>query len=260
MGSQNRNGVYEISKTGRPLKIAVIDNSIDHAIYNPIHHWSPHLKPGFDTFRAIEMSFPDPRSYTHLILTGSEATIVERESWAEAELEIIQEAAVRGLRILGSCYGHQLLAVALAGQEHVQRCAESEMGWIPIQITQDTDLLGPPREAFTFTLHFDEVIGLDGRFLTCSSTDRCPVQAFQLKGRPVWGLQAHPEISIPEGRRLLKNLIRLGDNDKSPLFEAALGRTPRDSGLIHQVVHRFLHAEIGGENLNFSLTRSKIIN
>lgn len=249
-------GTREAFMESKPVKIAVIDNSIDHAIYNPILHWSFHLNAGFDTFRAKEMCFPDFRSYTHLILTGSEATIVEMESWAVAELEVIKEAVACGVRILGSCYGHQLLAVALAGPEHVRRCAEPEIGWISIQITEESELLGPPRDAFTFTLHFDEVIALDGRFLTFSRTDRCPVQAFQLKAKPVWGIQAHPEIDIPEGRRLLERLIQQG-RMAAPLFEAALRQKPRDSGLVHQIVHRFLHAEMCGENQNFPLTRTK---
>lgn len=225
----------------KPVKIAVIDNSIDPEIYNPIRHWSSHLKTGFDIFRAAEMSFPDLRRYTHLILTGSEATIVEREPWAETEIEVIQEAEARGLPILGSCYGHQLLAVALVGPQHVRRSSEPEMGWVSIRITEEADLLGPPQVASTFTLHFDEVISLDGRFLIFSSTERCPVQAFQLKGSPVWGLQIHLEISIPEGRRLLKNLIKQGYTN-TPLFEEALRQKPRDSGLIRQIVKHFLHA------------------
>ena len=38
----------------------------------------------------------------------------------------------------------------------------------------------------------------------CASTDDCTVQAFQVRGRPVWGVQFHPELDERSGRRMLQ--------------------------------------------------------
>ena len=222
------------------VRVAIIDNSIDPTVYKPIDHWRTFLGVPWEAFRAVESRFPGlDRGYTHLILTGSEASIMERESWVYEEVEVVQKALERGIPILGSCYGHQLLALALRGPAHVRRCPQPEVGWIPIKIQMKNSLLGDEEEAYTFSIHFDEVIGLDDDFLVLATTPACLVQAFELRTRPVWGIQFHPEINISAARELLENLIRL-ELKTSLLFEEALRKRPRDSGLIRRIVRHFL--------------------
>jgi hypothetical protein len=64
------------------MEIAVIDNSIDPSVYHPIRHWQSYLKRKWQAFRAPQGFFPNlEKDYSHLILTGSEASILEREDW-----------------------------------------------------------------------------------------------------------------------------------------------------------------------------------
>lgn len=225
------------------LRLAFIDNCIDSAVYNPELHWKPYLEVEWDSFKATKHQFPDFKKvrYTHLLLTGSESSIVNRERWVEEEAEVIQEAVERGVPVLGSCYGHQLLAYALLGSSSVRRSPQPEVGWIPVQIIRESRILGKERQAFSFSIHFDEVVNLNSEFHILASTEHCPVQAFQVKDRPIWGLQIHPEINIQDARTLLKNLIALR-LDNTPLFVKALNSRPKDSGLIKQIVKCFLSA------------------
>jgi GMP synthase-like glutamine amidotransferase len=224
----------------RKVKVAFIDNSIDTSIYNPQEHWKPYLKVEWDSFKAIESNFPDlEKGYTHLILSGSEASIIDRENWVYDEIEVVQDAVEKGLSILGSCYGHQVLALALLGSASVQRCAHPEVGWIPIQIKVENELLGKKRQVFSFSSHFDEVVNLSDAFLVLASSKDCQIQAFQLKKRPIWGIQIHPEISVSNAQILLKKFISLDLETKS-FFEKALKSTPKDSGLIQRIVRNFL--------------------
>ncbi|MDH4258535.1 MAG: gamma-glutamyl-gamma-aminobutyrate hydrolase family protein [Candidatus Aminicenantes bacterium] len=224
-------------------RLAFIDNSIDSSVYNPEEHWKPYLEVEWDSFKATKHQFPDFKKvkYTHLLLTGSEASIVTRDKWAEEEAEVIQEAVERGLAVLGSCYGHQLLAYALLGSSSVRRSPRPEVGWIPVQIVRESRILGKKRQAFSFSVHFDEVVNLNEDFHILASTERCLVQAFQVKDRPIWGFQIHPEINIQNARTLLKNLIALKLNNTS-IFEKALNSRPKDSGLIKQITECFLSA------------------
>ncbi len=222
------------------MKVAFIDNSIDTSIYNPQEHWKPYLGVAWDSFKATENHFPDlKRGYTHLILSGSEASIIERENWVYEEIEVVQDAVEKGLSILGSCYGHQLLALALLGSASVQRCVQPEVGWIPIQIKVENELFGKRRQAFSFSSHFDEVVNLSDAFLILASSKDCQIQAFQLKKRPIWGIQIHPEINISNAQILLKKCISL-NLETRPFFEKALKSTPKDSGLIRRIVRIFL--------------------
>ena len=228
---------------GEEVKIAIIDNSIDSSIYNPIEHWKAYLTVRWDSFKATRSLFPDLKNgYTHLLLTGSEASILEMENWVYEEAEVIQEAVEKGLSILGSCYGHQLLAFALAGPSHLRRCIPPEVGWIPVQIKEESELLGNKRSAFSFSVHFDEVVNLDDSFLVIASSKQCEIQAFQFKKKPVWGIQIHPEINITAARELLGKLASLG-LETSSFYEEALKSKPRDSRLIHDIVRNFIKSE-----------------
>jgi GMP synthase-like glutamine amidotransferase len=224
----------------RGPKVAIVDNSIDPTLYQPVEHWSAHLGVEWEAFRAPEFLLPDlGKGYTHLILTGSEASVLEREKWVDEEVEFIRDAFRNGLSILGSCYGHQLLALALAGPSHVRRCREPEIGWIPVDVQKNTPLLGRPGRAYSFSLHFDEVTSLADPFVTLAATAICPIQAFGYKGKNIWGLQIHPEIDVPAARALMEDLLPVNPKVR-PLYEKALASEPRDSGLIVRIVKTFL--------------------
>ena len=48
--------------------------------------------------------------------------------------------------------------------------------------------------------HYDEVHDLPASFEVIASTDDCAIQAFQVAGAPVWGVQFHPEIAHSQGQ------------------------------------------------------------
>ncbi len=224
----------------RSVRVAVVDNALDPAVYRPVAHWRRWLGAPVEAYVAREGRFPAlADGFTHLILTGSEASVIERAPWAEAEAALVREAVDAGTAVLGSCWGHQLLAYALAGEACVRRAAEPEVGWIPIRVLRGGDLLGPAGTAWTFAVHFDEVTGLDARFDILAETESCRVQAFRLRGRPVWGIQPHPEIDPEEGRITLEAFLARGFRAPAAA-EAALRAGPRDSGLIRTIVGTFL--------------------
>lgn len=241
------------SRNKRP-RVAIIDNSVFPDIYQPVGHWSRYLSVDWEGFVARRHRFPDLRRFSHLILTGSEASILEPDPWVHEEVEVVREAVGSGLAVLGSCWGHQLLAFALAGPDHVRRSVRPEIGWIRLRLTGKSSLLGPAGEEgpFTFSIHFDEVTGLDDSFEVLASSDLCAAQAVRLRGRPVWGLQCHPEVDVASGRKFLRDLIDAGFKGREHLLEA-LASEPRDSGLIHRIVRTFIGGpvtRVGGPKIS----------
>ncbi len=219
-------------------RIAVIDNSLDNSVYNPVRHWKICLRREFDVFKATEKDFPDVKDFTHIILTGSEASILERKPWVAEEIRLVKEARERKVALLGSCYGHQLLAVALTDPQHVRRCAHPEIGWITIEITGRDGFLGEKRRAHCFSSHLDEVIDLPENFLILAASDYCPIQAFRMVDEPIWGLQIHPEINIIEAQKYLQSRVH-NKHEPLELFQRALTSAPRDSTLILHVIKNF---------------------
>lgn len=224
------------------IAVAIVDNSVIPEIYRPVEHWSRHLDVPWQSFTAREGSLPDPAVFSHIILTGSEASILEREPWVDAEAVLVREAVAAGTAVLGSCWGHQLIAFALAGSGHVRRAARPEIGWIPIRLERSSALLGPAgATAFTFSSHYDEVFDLPAGFEVLASSEACAVQAFRVGEKPVWGLQCHPEIDVPTGQRFIRDLIGCGFKGREVLLEAQ-AQPPRDSGIIAGIVRAFLGA------------------
>ena len=222
------------------LKVAIVDNAVNHGLYRPVEHWAACLDVPWEAFRAKDGRLPSTTDgFSHVILTGSEGSILDREPWVDREVAFVQDASEKGLALLGSCYGHQLLALALEGPESVRRCPQPEIGWIPVNVIETSDFLGEAGTAYSFSLHFDEVVDSVGQFKILASTAVCPVQAMSRVGRRAWGLQIHPEIDIQTGQRFLRESIGR-DSRTTPLFEAALKRKPRDSGLIQRIVEYFL--------------------
>ena len=222
-------------------RIAIIDNSIYPKIYRPVDHWSAFMAgANWTSFYAPEGDLPDPDDFSHFIFTGSESSILERAAWVAPEIDLARAARERSKYLLGSCYGHQLLALALAGPDRVGRAPEPEIGWIEVDILEASPLLGPPRRAYTFSVHFDEVRDLPASaYIVLAKSDICAVQAFRSRDGRVWGFQIHPEIREPEARRMLVDFQDVFPAVR-PAYEKALASPARDSGLIHAIADGFL--------------------
>lgn len=222
------------------IRVAIIDNSIDPSIYAPVAHWEKFLDAPWEAFRASAGKLPEIAEFSHFILTGSEASILDVSPWIAEEIDFVTRAFEARKSILGSCFGHQLLARALAGPAHVGRCREPEIGWIPIEIKPAASFLGPPGLAHAFSIHFDEVRDLPAdRFDILASTAVCPIQGFSVRGRNVYGFQIHPEMDIPQAEATLRAIVGVRGRGWESCLEA-LGRPRLESGLISRIVNAFI--------------------
>jgi GMP synthase-like glutamine amidotransferase len=230
------------------LKVAILDNSINPEAYTPVAHWSAFLSVPWQAYKCTRGEFPlRGDGITHVIVSGSEASIIEREPWVEEEVAFVQEAATSGIPLLGSCYGHQILALALLGPAHVQRCKEPEMGWLTIDIIHPTAWCGGEKDFTAFTLHFDEVTEVADAFKVMGATQQCPIHVMQHHTLPIWGIQAHPEIDIPAAKTLLQNFMSSDPRHKE-LYQEALFMDPQDSKSIEPILREFLHTKKRDEN------------
>jgi GMP synthase-like glutamine amidotransferase len=224
----------------KEVKVAIIDNSINPSIYTPVAHWTSFFEGQWLAFTAREHQFPNlGEDFTHLILTGSEASILEREKWVHKEIDLTLEAIQRDIPVLGSCWGHQLLALALAGPAYIRKSDHPEIGWISVEITEENTLLGKKGQEYVFSSHFDEVVSLGNDFHVFALSERCQVHAFQWSTKPVWGIQSHPEMSIKDAHHYLRENVR-SNHESLSLYRIALDSTPKDTGMIHTLIRNFL--------------------
>jgi GMP synthase (glutamine-hydrolysing) len=143
-----------------------------------------------------------------IVALGGDQSVrdIDRDPLLAAEAELLRDAAVRGVPVLGVCLGAQLLAHALGGS--VARLPRRMIEWAPIEplpAAADDPVLGA-LPAGAMALHWNE----DGF--------EPPPGAVELLRRPAgsgegfrygdraWGVQFHPEVD-PEN---LEGWYRLG--------------------------------------------------
>ncbi|MHC5035874.1 MAG: type 1 glutamine amidotransferase [Planctomycetota bacterium] len=218
--------------------LLILDNAVYPKVYKPFLHWKRFIPAEVTVTRVTkEEPLPPLGGFSHVLITGSEGSILDPTPWVDDQLILVRDAAEKGLPLLGSCHGHQMVAVAFGGKEAVRRSPTPEFGWVEIDMVEEDPIFsGAVTPPWTFCSHFDEVSVLPERCTLLARSARCAVQVFRVEGAPVYGIQAHPEILPKEGEDLLA--------DFTPLFPAIrehpVLRPVRETGLAEVLMKNFL--------------------
>ena len=145
-------------------------------------------------------SCPPPEADAVVVFGGSmHVDQEEQHPWLRDEDTYVRELLESGTPTLGICLGAQLMAKAAGAR--VGPARESELGWVPVELTAaaaDDPVLGRlPRRFDAFQWHhyaFDVPAG----GVELARNDVCP-QAFRL-GDAAWGVQFHPEVTLGQVR------------------------------------------------------------
>jgi GMP synthase (glutamine-hydrolysing) len=165
--------------------------------------------------RASELAALDEDAFSHLIVSGSEASTTSSQPWEDSLELVVNSFVASGRPVLGICYGHQFLAKVLAGPDHVRRAETPEFGWVTPAL--DSSPLFEGLHAPTFMVcHFDEVHHLPEQFRVLGASPDCAVQAFQYKDLPVYGVQFHPEYGLAEAQKCFQAVARHGTYNIAP--------------------------------------------
>ena len=147
------------------------------------------------------------RDCSHVVISGSELSAARRHPTDDALISLIRRSVDQNRVVLGICYGHQMVARALVGDDACRRAATPEFGFKRVSMVSNPLFAGIDTMTPVHS-HSDEVTGLPlDRFEVIASTDHCEVQAWQLRGRTVWGVQFHPELDERLGRQLLERSL-----------------------------------------------------
>ena len=145
-------------------------------------------------------SLPRPLDAYGAVLVFGGAMHADQEGhhpWLREENLFLQRLLDLHKPMLGICLGAQLLAKA--AHAHVGPVKEPEIGWYPVELTEDAaddPLFGslPPRfDAFQWHYYAH---GLPAGAVELARNDLC-TQAFRL-GDSAWGVQFHPEVTFAQ--------------------------------------------------------------
>jgi GMP synthase-like glutamine amidotransferase len=128
------------------------------------------------------------------VITGSSNGVYDQEVWIPALMQFIRDSYQAGKKLVGICFGHQILAHALGG--HAEK---SEKGWglglKTFSILQTKPwMTGTPERCSLHFAHQDQVLALPSQAELLGGNGFCPNAFFVIKDQ-VLGIQGHPEFT-----------------------------------------------------------------
>lgn len=147
-------------------------------------------------------TLPGPGDHRAYLVTGSRNSVYDDEPWIRQLAEFLREALARGSRVIGICFGHQLIAHFFGG-----RTAPAEGGWaVGVQenriVSREPWMNGGSDRLNLIASHKDQVVKMPEGAKLIATSDFCPVAGFVMGDR-VMTLQGHPEFQREYSRDLM---------------------------------------------------------
>jgi GMP synthase-like glutamine amidotransferase len=179
----------------------------------------------FTVFNVMNGEYPpvDAR-YDAYLVTGSKADSFATDPWIETLKAFLLERYQRGDKLLGICFGHQLLALLLGGK--AERATQGwGVGTHEYTLANRAAWMTPEIETLTLLIsHQDQVTALPQEASVVASSEFCPFAAYQI-GNQVLCFQGHPEFIHDYSRALLDiRQQHLGE----PIYNRAIASLDRD--------------------------------
>ena len=134
-----------------------------------------------------------------VLMGGSgDYSCLDPDPWIPRMVGYVRDVVLpSGVPTFGSCFGLQILTLSLGGKM-MRDPKHREVGSIDLTLTPeaaDDPLFAPLPSPFVGQAgHTDRAVETPPGAALLASSDRCPVNAFRVRGKPVWATQFHPEL------------------------------------------------------------------
>ena len=138
------------------------------------------------------------------LVPGSLDSAYDDKPWINALVHWVQQAYSDGAKLMGVCFGHQVIARALGGE--VRKYQGGFGAGVRTSCVED-ELMRPyfpDGEMRLLYSHHDQVMTLPQEAVRCATSDFCKNESFRI-GHQVVTFQGHPEFTVAYSRHLLTN-------------------------------------------------------
>ncbi|TPX67851.1 hypothetical protein SpCBS45565_g03424 [Spizellomyces sp. 'palustris'] len=167
---------------------------------------SPPIDLHIESYNVLEGAYPkDPSVFTGYILTGSKFSAYDTLPWISHLKDFIKTVdAHTNAKVIGICFGHQVIAEALGGRV-IKNPAGWEIGWTNVNVNDcGAACLNTTKQSMRIQqMHQDHVTVLPPHFETIMSTPECPIQA-TISGNRYLTIQGHPEFTPGVVKEIVK--------------------------------------------------------
>jgi GMP synthase-like glutamine amidotransferase len=178
----------------------------------------------------------DPAAHAAYLITGSPAGVYDPLPWIAPLQEFIRAASEA--RMVGICFGHQVMAEALGG--HVEK---SDKGWgaglHQYEIVRREPWMNGETSVAAPASHQDQVVAQPPNTDVVATSSFTPYAGLAWTDRPAISFQFHPEFSPAFAKALIEKRY-----DIVPEPDAAIASldAPNDSARVAAWIRRFLKA------------------
>ncbi|KAF2083702.1 class I glutamine amidotransferase-like protein [Saccharata proteae CBS 121410] len=187
--------------------------------------------------------YPDLEDVDAVLLTGSKHNSFDDKPWILKLVEFTKQVlAQRRARVIGICFGHQIIGRALG-----VKVDRSDEGWetsvLPMQLTEKGRQLFGQESINIHQMHRDIVYSYPAEVEPLGHSPRCSVQGMYAQGR-LMTVQGHPEFNKDIMEVILAGRHEQGIFDDD-LYRDSVKRAGlhHDGLLISQAFLRFLMEE-----------------
>lgn len=230
-----------ILETGRPPDELLIEHGTYATMLMGL------LDPGLDRYKYTVFDvqaggLPDrPESFDGYLITGSPAGVYDGHRWI-GELKGFLRSARGKAKLVGVCFGHQVMAEAFGG-----RVEKSDRGWgvglHEYRLVDRAPWIDPDATAFAVPAsHQDQVVERPPAVRVLAENDHTPFAALAYEDQPAISFQGHPEFSRAYAADLLeaRRGAKLAEAEVDRALESL--RKPSDSAQVAGWIRRFLES------------------
>lgn len=175
------------------------------------------------------------------LITGSARGAYENEPWIATLIQFIRDCHEAGKKMVGICFGHQILAHALGGKTE-----KSAKGWgvglIAFDIYENKPWMnGTQSQCALYYSHQDQVVELPPNAKRLGGNDFCENALFAIDDQ-VMGIQGHPEFTTSIMEEILANPKDKVDEAVQKTAVHSLENGPPDNQLVAHWIVNFLTA------------------
>lgn len=195
-------------------------------------------------YRVTEGELPTlPNHYDAYLISGSTSGAYEDKAWILELSRFVQRVYQTGQqKLVGICFGHQLLAHVLGGETQ-----KSSRGWglgrRELHLSDTPHWMTSAAHASAlYYAHQDQVVRLPEVAQCLAGSAFCPNEMFVIQDR-VLGIQGHPEFSAEIAEKVVDVLSEQVPAEVAEAAEFSLAQGTASGSLLSQWIVNFIDAK-----------------
>lgn len=191
----------------------------------------------FVGYQVAQGAFPNSvEACDGYVITGSPHGVYDDDAWIGQLTQFIRDSYSVGKKLVGICFGHQVIAHALGGHAEMSDKGYG-VGLKQFDIFKKRPWMGDqPDQCALYFAHQDQVVTLPPNAELLGGNEFCPIMLYEIKGQ-VLGIQGHPELT----REIMQGVMVYAEEKVSPdvlqTAVSSLEGTPDNDAVGHWIVN-----------------------